>query len=263
MKVIDSPSGGLRGKGSVRVIDDKRIAVVLEEKDGKTHNIEITYDPGVKFATVGDWQVQDVDDVFIQLTPDLEDIQYIRPRNGLFFVSFSRFGAEEGELPTLRYYPRGKPFQGAKWENPERYAFFGLYKIIGAGEYTGMEIMDMLTYEFEWDENLEEFLVVGSERKKWHEQLLTTLNVFGFDIQRDELHPGEFVDAGGPSAIQNILPEIEDILQQRNKLGQMFVKDGWVQPDSIKPGPYGHTPQSYAQMMAGIVSTSELESEAV
>jgi len=188
------------------------------------------------------------------LTPDKLDIQYIRPRNGTFFVEFSRFGAEEGELPTIRYDEGGKPFPGAKWENPERNKCYPLYEVINVGPYEGMECLDVLTYEFEWDEILEEFTIVGSVRKKWHDHLLTFLNVFGFDLQNDTLHyTGEDYDAGGPTTIPNVLPELEDILKSRRasgKLGQINLSDGWIDSKTMSTGPWGMTKETLQAAMS-------------
>lgn len=248
--VIESPSGGPRGEGRIEVLSDTQVQVFLKDKDGKTSVHILEYPQGVNMVKIGNWQLQAVTDVFVQLTQDKLDIQYIRPRNGTFYVEFVRFGAEEGELPTIRYDEGGKPFPGAKWENPERYKCYPLYEIVNLGQYEGMECLDVLTYEFEWDENLEEFAIVGSVRKKWHEHLITFLNVFGFDLQNDNLHyTGEEYDAGGPTTIANILPELEDILRSRKRLGQVTLGDGWIDSKSIGTGPFGMTKESLQAAM--------------
>ncbi len=256
MKVIESPSGGPRGKGALEVINETQVRVTIVDRDDKTFEYMLEYSQGVKMVQIADWQLQAVDNTFIQLTQDKLDIQYIRPRDGTFYMTFARFGAEEGELPTIRHDEGGKPFPGAKWENPERNKAYPLYTVINPGPYKGMEILDILTYEFEWDENLEEFTIVGSVRRKWHEHLLTVLNVFGFDLQNDTLHyTGEMYDAGGPTTIPNILPELEDIFKARNKLGQVTVANGWVDSKSIAPGPFGMTKESLEAAMAAVPAT--------
>ncbi len=242
MRIIDSPGAGLKGEGSVRVVNDTQVGVSIKDKEGKLHQLSLEYPQGVRLVKIGNWQLQSVNDVFIQLTPDSLDIRYIRPRNGTFYTEFSRFGAEEGELPTMRYAEAGKPFAAAKWENPERYYCFPLYEVFAAGEYTGMEILDILTYEFEWDENLDDWAIVGSPRKKWHTHFLTFLNVLGFDAQHDSfVYEGATFDAGGPTTIAYVLPELEELLVQRKKIAQVTVKDGWVQQDQLIPGPFGMT----------------------
>lgn len=254
VRVIDSPSGGTRGEGKVQIVDDKTVNITIVEKDQKQHNFSLAYED-VTLVTIGDWPLQNVEDVFVQMTPELDDIEYIRPRNGTFYVEFSHFGAEPGELPTIRHYERGKPFPTAKWENPERYASFALYKVLALGPYpsnspyVGMQIMDMLTYEWEWDENLDEWMLVGSERKKWHEQVITTLDVFGFDLQHDTLGMGELYDAGGPADIPNVLPELEDLLKSRSRLGVMELKNGWVQTDTIRRAQSGMTKAKLEQIL--------------
>lgn len=257
VKVIDSPSGGTRGEGRVEITGANTASVHIIDRDKKQHTFSLAYDQGIDKVLIGQWPLQAVDDVYVQMTPELDDIEYIRPRNGVFYVEFSRFGAEPGKLPTIRHYDAGKPFPTAKWDNPERYAYFALYTVLALGpypsnsEYIGMEIMDMTTYEWELDENLDEWLLVGSERKKWHEQVLATLNVFGFDLQHDQLGVGEMYDAGGPSEIPNILPELEDILKQRARLGVMELKNGWVQVDSIKLAQAGMNKEKLAQIISG------------
>lgn len=249
VKVIESPSGGPRGKGRVEVIDDTHVRVSVTDREEKTSVHQIEYPQGVDMVRIGNWKFQPVEDVFIQLTPDKEDIQYIRPRNGTFYLKFSRFGSEEGELPTIRYDEGGKPFAGAKWDNPERNKCYPLYEVINPGPYEGTELLDVLTYEFEYDENLEEFAIVGSVRKKWHEHLMTVLHVFGFDLQHDNLHYGDLYDAGGPTEIPNVLPQLEDIFRAANKLAQATLNDGWIDSKSIAPGPFGMTPESMRETM--------------
>ena len=245
MKVVDSPSGGPRGKGRIEVTSDTQIRVHITDREEKTSVHDLEFPQGVSMVKIGNWQLQAVEDVFIQLSEDKLDIKYIRPLNGTFYVEFARFGAEEGKLPTIRYAEGGKPFPGAKWENPERNKCYPLYEIINLGAYEGMEVLDVLTYEFEWDENLEEFAIVGSKRKKWHEHLLSVLNVFGFDMQHDELHyTEEAYDAGGPTTIPNVLSELEDILQSRKKLAQVTLGDGWIDSKTIGTGPFGMTKES-------------------
>ncbi len=242
MQIIDSPTGGLRGEGSVRIVNDIQAGVTIKEKDGKQHHLTLEYPQGVDLVQIGNWKLQDVEDVFIQLTSDKSDLRFIRPRNGTFYVQFARFGAEDGELPTILYSERGKPFVGAQWDNPERYRYYVLYEIFAGQQFSGMEILDILTYEFDYDENIEDWAIVGSERKKWHSHNLTYLNVFGFDAQNDAfVYEGKTFDAGGPEPIAFVLPELEEILQARDKVGQVTVKDGWVTPELIIPGPFGMT----------------------
>jgi hypothetical protein len=264
MKIVDSPTGGLRGEGSVQVVNDTQVGITIKEKDGKQHHLTLEYPQGVKLVQIGNWQLQDVDDVFIQLTQDKSDIKFIRPRNGTFYTQFARFGAEEGELPTILYSEMGKPFAGAKWDNPARYRYYVLYEIFAAAQYSGMEILDVLTYEFEYDENIEDWVIVGSERKKWHTHNLTYLNVFGFDAQHDSFaFEGKTFDAGGPELIAFVLPELEEILQQRDRVGQVTVKDGWVTPELIIPGPFGMTKEALETAAAGAQAANEAERNAI
>ena len=256
-RVIDSPSAGTRGDGKVQVIDDKTIKVTIVDKEKKKQDFTLTYEQGVNMVQIGGWQLQSVDDVNIKMTPELDDIETISPRNGVFYVEFDQFGAEPGKLPTIRYKEEGKPFPTAKWENPERYLSYPLYKILAIGPYpahspyTGMNIMDFITYEWEWDDNLDEWLLVGSKRKKWHEHVLTTLDVFGFDLQHDNLGIGEMYDANGPAEIPNILPELEDIFKSRGRLVMVEMKDGWIQMDSIKRAQTGMTKEKLMNIVNG------------
>jgi len=256
-RVIDSPSAGTRGDGTVKVVDNHNVRIVIVDKEKKSHEFNLTYDQGVNMVSIGDWPLQSIEDVNIKMTPDLDDIETISPRNGVFYVEFDVFGAEPGKLPTIRYKEEGKPFPAAKWENPERYLSYPLYKILAVGPYPddspyiGMTIMDFLTYEWEWDENLEEWLIVGSKRRKWHEHLLSFLDVFGYDLQHDTLGMGEMYDAGGPAEIPNILPELEGILQERGRLAIVEMENGWIQSDSIKRAQAGMTKERLRSIVSG------------
>jgi len=183
---------------------------------------------------------------------DETDILYIRPRNGTFSVEFARFGAEPGEIPTIRF-DKPRDYQGDPWL-PARYKAFALYEAFAAGVYSGMEILDTLTYQFEYDEILEDFTIVESTRKKWREHFDTFLNVFGFDRQNDVFkYEGSGYDAGGDASIPNVLAELEEILQERKRIAQVTVVDGWVAQDQIIPGQFGMTREMLesAMKMAG------------
>ena len=246
-RVIDSPSVGTRGDGRVQIVDDNTVQVTIVDKDKKKHEFTLVYDQGVNMVQIDEWQLQNVDDVNIKMTAELDDIETISPRNGIFYVEFSQFGSEPGKLPTIRYKEEGKPYPTAKWENPERYLSYPLYRILAIGPYPshspydGMKIMDFVTYEWEWDENLEEWMLVGSKRKKWHDHVLNMLDVFGFDLQHDNLGIGEMYDANGPAEIPNILPELEDILVSRDRLVMVGMENGWIQMDSVKRAQAGMT----------------------
>lgn len=240
-KVIERPSGGPRGRGSIVVLNDTQVRVTITDREDKTIEKVLDFSQGVANVQIQNWQLQSADDLSISLTEDQLDFLYTpRPRNGTFHVEFSRFGAEEGELPTIRHDDK-KDYDGKPWL-PERYKMFALYEIIDPGPYQGMEILDSPTYEWEWDENLEEMTIVASKRKKFHAHAMVFLNVFGYDLQHDNLHyTGEQYDAGGDITIPNVLPELEDILRARKKLAQVTVVNGWVQEDGIQPASFGMT----------------------
>ena len=246
MQIIASPTAGLRGQGNIRVVSPTQVGVTLTDREGKVHQVSLEYPQGVNKVRIGKWQLQSVNDVYVQLTADRHDLQFVRPRNGTFYVQFSKFGAEDGALPTIRFDLEGKPFQGAKWDNPARFKCFPLYEVFGAGQYDGMEIMDILTYEFAWDKNLEDWAIVGSQKRKWHDHLLTVLNVFGFDPQHDTFqYLGENYEAadfeGNVYPVANILADLEELFRRKRKIAQVTVKDGWVQDKLIIPGPFGMT----------------------
>ncbi len=247
MKVIDSPSGGgPRGTGYIEVLDNTRVRVNVTDRDGKVTDKILEFSQGVENVRVKNWPLQSAKDLSISLTPDADDFVYTpRPRNGTFFVEFAGFGAEPGEFPTIRWEDK-KDYEGKPWL-PARLKAFALYEILNPGEVQGMQLLDTFTYEFEWDENLEEFTIVGSSRKKYHEHVMRFLNVFGFDLQNDQLHYGNLVTVevdGVEEEMPNVLVELEDIIKSRHRLAQVTVKDGWVQEESLIPGPYGMTKES-------------------
>ena len=242
MRTIEAPpTGGLRGSGDLKIVNETQVGVTIQDGEGKTHYKTLEYPQGVSMVSIRNWKMQEVQDVFVQLEPDEGDIRFIRPRNGTFYVEFARFGAEPGEPPTLRL-DKPKDYQGDPWL-PARLKAFGLYEIFGAGVYSGMEVLDMLTYQFQWDENLQDWDIVESTRKKWREHFDTVLNVFGFDRQHDTFaYEGEnYMPQNADVAVANVLAELGDILSQRKKIAQVTLKDGWVQQDLIIPGPFGMT----------------------
>ncbi len=253
--VSPPPTGGPRGRGNIKILSDTQVRVTITDREDKTVEKVLDFPQGIKNVQIRGWQLQDASDVSINLTDDEMDFLYTpRPRNGTFYVVFSRFGAEDGELPTIKHDEK-RDYEGKPWL-PERYKVFALYEVINPGPYKGMEILDSITYEWEWDEHLEEFTIVGSKRKKWHEHHLKFLNVFGYDLQHDNIHYVEpSYDAGGITDIHNILPELEDILQSRSKLGQVTVNKGWVQEDTILPGPFGMNRESLEAAMEIVPAT--------
>jgi len=252
MKVIDSPGGGgPRGTGYIEVLDNTHVRVNVTNRDGEVTDKVLEFPQGVENVRVKNWPLQSAKDLSISLTPDGEDFMYTpRPRNGQFFVKFVGFGAEPGELPTIRWETK-KDFEGKPWL-PARLKTFALYEILNPGEVKGMQLLDTITYEFEWDENLEEFTIVGSKRKKYHEHVLRFLNVFGFDMQNDTFHYGNLVNVevdGVEEEMPNVLVELEDMLKSEKRIAQVVVEDGWVQEETLQPGPYGVTEESLALLL--------------
>lgn len=248
MKVTEPKGrGGPKGHGRVNIISDTRVGVTLTDADGKVSNYQIEYPQGVELVRIDNWKLQEVEDVFIQLTPDKDDIQYIRPLNGTFMSVFVGFGAEEGKLPTIRWQDK-RDYKGDPWL-PERYQFFPLLEVVASPPYTGMRILAGMTYEFDWDENLEEIAIVGNTKKR-HDHFMAFLRVYGFDLENDNFADvGTFTETNAkesaelPNEVINILPELEEILFSRSRLGQVTVENGWVREDegTIAPAPVGLT----------------------
>lgn len=237
--VDPEPMGGPRGNGRVEVLSPTSVKVTITDREKNTNQYIIQYPQGVSMVKIGEWQLQAVDNVFVQLTPDKEEILYIRPLSGKFYIQFAGFGAEPGQLPTIRFQEK-REYQGRPWL-PERYECYPLYEVIAGGIYSGMMIVDRITYEWEYDENLEEFAHIG-QKPSLHEAATTFLNVFGFEWQTDNLHyTAENYDAGGPTNIANVLPELEDILKSRKKIAQVSVENGFTVKESLDHGPYGMT----------------------
>ena len=239
---------GPRGKGEVRILpvksagkpsEWKEIKVTIFDDDGWKEVYSI--DPESVTKNFGGWDLQPVKDVFIELTPDEENIRSIRPFEGTYLFEFDRFAArqdqETGEslAPTIKHKPSEKVNlpTGASWTNPPHDQFFAILKVKGSEigkptNYDGMEAVKVLVYQFERNPDTG-MVEIMWDRKFWYDQLINFLDVVGFDYDADTLSPSE-----------NVLGELQDILQRRNGIFRGTFQNGWLNRE-LDDAPVGIT----------------------
>lgn len=235
---------GPRGKGQVSILpvananknksEWKDVKVVIFDED----NYKTVYhlDPEEVTTEFGDWNLQPIKDVYIELTPDEENIRSIRPWAGKYILSFDRFAARQNEdgsmmAPTIKHKPAERvtiQSTGASWTNPPHDEFYAILKVrateIGKkSSFDGMEVVKPLVYMFERNPDTGLVEIVW-DRKFWYDQLANFLTLTGFDWDADNLTPSE-----------NVLGELQDILQERDEIFRGNFSKGWLDRDLDDP----------------------------
>ena len=228
---------GPRGRGSIATLpveavtpeDWKEIKVTIFDKEGFKEVFRL--DPADVTREFGSWILKPINDVFIELTAEEDNIKSVRPLEGTFLLRFSRFAArvdaETGQAlaPTIKNKDAERvtiPATGASWTNPPHSEFYAILRVeateIGKEtELAGMEAVRPLVYMFE--RNPQTGLVdIVWDRKIWYDQLINFLTVTGYDFDADSLTPSE-----------NVLGELQNILQGRNVAFRGTFADGWLQ----------------------------------
>lgn len=229
---------GPRGKGSIAILPQtaankssdhwREVKVVIFDKDD--YKTVYHLDPEDITTEFGDWTLKPVKDVYIELTPDEEDIRSVRPWEGRYLLQFERFAARQDQesgamlAPTIKHKPQEKVVirtTGASWVNPPHDEFYAILKIkaseIGKkSSFDGIEVVKPLVYMFERNPDTGLVEIVW-ERKFWYDQLENFLTLTGYDWDADNLTPSE-----------NVLGELQEILASRSKLVRGNFSNGWL-----------------------------------
>ena len=228
-------SYGPRGKGSISILPVKNakqsrenwndVKVVIHENGEK--NV-YHLDPDDLTTEFGDWSLETISDVRVELTHDEENLRSVRPWEGTYILEFDRFVArldEKGNpmAPTIKH-KMAKQVNlpdGRSWTNPPYDEFYAILKI-RAGEigkpspFDGMEVLKPLAYMFERDATTG-LVEIAWTRKRWYEELENFMTLAGYDWDADNLTPSE-----------NVLGELQEILQARAEIFRGTFKDGWL-----------------------------------
>jgi len=233
---------GPRGRGSISILpvkaantptDWKEVKItIFDEADGK----EIfRLEPEDLTKEFGQWALKPINDVFVELTPEEDNIKSVRPWEITSLLRFVRFASRIDKdtkvamAPTIKHKPAERvtiPKTGASWTNPPHDEFYAVLQVAASeigkkSEYDGMEAVRPLVYMFE--RNPDTGLVdIIWDRKFWYDQLINFLTVAGYDFDADSLTPSE-----------NVLGELQAILQKRNQVFRGTFTGGWLQRDLI------------------------------
>jgi len=235
---------GPRGRGSISVLPkahannpdkwtDIKVTLIDDAKQKTVYHL----DPEEVTREFGQWNLQSISDVYVELTPDEENIRTIRPFDGTFTLSFSHFAArqdqENGSLlaPTIKHKPAERVTikkTGASWTNPPHDQFFAILKIraseIGKKTpYDGLETVKVLVYQFELNPDTG-FMEIVWDRKFWYDQLENFLTLTGFDYDADTLTRSD-----------NVLAELQNILQDRDTIFRGSFSNGWLDRELDNP----------------------------
>jgi hypothetical protein len=235
---------GPRGKGNITILpvkelnnpdNWKEVKVTIFDEDGYKDVYHLTDIDGLT-KQFGDWKLQPIKDVYVELDADEEDIRSVRPFEGTFTLSFDRFVARQDEngsmlAPTIKHKPAERitiKKTNASWMNPPHDRFFAILKIraneIGKStEFDGMEVLKTLVYQFERNPDTGMMEIVW-ERKFWYDELAGFLTLTGYDWDADNLTPSE-----------NVLGELQEILQDRDTIFRGTFSNGWLNRDLDNP----------------------------
>ena len=139
------------------------------------------------------------------------------PSRGTHIVRFKRFTAREGVDPAPKVRAGGPRTRkdGRSWYADDKLVFTALFEIV-TGDFAGCELIHSLDYIFERDMDGTTFLNGGRAQVQSVEAFL---QLVGFDVNNDSL-----------TFTPNVLPDLEDILQERAEehVFQVEVEDGWT-----------------------------------
>jgi len=245
---------GPRGVGTIRMLPAsagkvqskwKEVRVTITDpKTGYKESYHLDAEDVTK--TFGSWRLRPTktgktpEQMYIELTPDEDDIRSVRPIEGKYLLKFDRMAArldpktDEMMAPTIKHKPQEKvgPLpNGASWTNPPYDEFYALLKIVASeigkkSPYDGIEVVKPVPYMFE--RNPDDGMVeIVYDRKFWSDQLTNFLIEFGFDMDADNLTPSE-----------NVLGEVQDILVRRSVPVRGEFQNGWLQR-VLEPAPVG------------------------
>ena len=236
---------GPRGKGHITVLPAKEannpdnwkeVKVTIFDSDGYKDVFHLTDVDDIN-KNFGDWKLQTIKDVYVELTPDEENIRSVRPFEGTFTLSFNHFAArkdqETGKMaaPTIKHKTAERvtiKTTGASWTNPPHDEFYAILKIRASEignktPYDGMETVKPLVYMFERNPDTGMVEIVW-DRKFWYDQLSNFLTMAGYDWDADNLSPSE-----------NVLGELQDILLDRAEIFRGTFTNGWLDRDLDNP----------------------------
>ena len=235
---------GPRGRGDITILPvksrndpDKWTDVKVRIFDEAGNKTVYHLDPEEVRKDFGEWSLKTISDVYIELTPDEENLRTVRPFEGTFTMSFSHFAArqdqENGSMlaPTIKHKPAERitiKKSGASWVNPPHDQFFAILRVraseIGKPTaFDGMEVVKVLVYQFERNPDTG-FMEIAWERKFWYDQLENFLTMAGYDYDADTL-----------SVSENVLGELQEILQERDTIFRGSFEGGWLQRDLDNP----------------------------
>lgn len=261
--IVTRGAFGPRGLGHIKVENGVITAIVYNKETGAMDQFRIrNEEPAGRMPNVDGWEIRDIVNVYLELSPDQQDIIGVRPADGSFNVEFVRIGRENRDgtgLFRLQHFNAGKPFPGAKWDNPDHNIFYVLYRIVAGGVYSNMIVMDRCVFEFEINNytNTVDIVQVANKRK-WHEHLMGTLVTHGFNPGIDSIRVG---------TPEDILEYFEDLFLNRSKGAQLTLKNGWVEGTSVRPLTMGYTleglraGESRADSNPVPISMAELEAQ--
>ena len=236
---------GPRGLGDITILPIKfrnqpdkweDVKVVIRDRDT---NEKMVYhlDPEEVRKDFGEWGLQTIKDVYVELTHDEENIRSVRPYEGIFTMSFSHFAARQDQdsgeslAPTIKHKPAERvtiKASGASWVNPPHDQFFAILRVraseIGKPTpFDGMEVVKVLVYQFERNADTG-FMEIVWDRKFWYDQLQQFLTLAGYDYDADTLIVSE-----------NVLGQLQEILQDRDEIFRGTFEGGWLQRDLDNP----------------------------
>jgi hypothetical protein len=143
----------------------------------------------------------------IKLNNDEKSIYSISPQNGQFLVKVKKFVSKEGVPPTPKFM--------RDWKYPD-HVFFVLLEIVGGLESCiGMEILLMVPYRFDEDED------GNTKYTKWNDRSNT--------VKTDQFltYSGGW-DVGALKFDDNLLPAFQKRILKADKTFGVIVKNGFV-----------------------------------
>jgi hypothetical protein len=200
------------GKAEVRVLKDV-VKVLFADEDGFVREFPREDVEGVVYSAK---------EVFVSLNKDGTIVRSIRPYAGTYIVRFQKFFAMPDEKPTTfdevarKVEFTDKEGKKKSFMAPARTVFTALLEVVAPSElYDGAIYPYRAPYAVDRDMTTGNFMIAGSPRNC--QQMKDFLEKFGYDFNEDSLPHSS-----------NILPQLEEILQERDKSMFGIVQKGYI-----------------------------------
>lgn len=217
---------GPAGKAEVRLLKDT-LKIIMEDNP----------QPYEFLAEEYPYKVLTGKNLYVALSADEGSIIAIRPYAGTYPVRFFGITHQEGEPPSYKEeaarivsYKDKNTGQQKSFPAPARLVFFSLLEIV-AGVEEGICYPFKVPYAVDRNAQTGNMMISGAPSDA--KAMRAFMEMWGYDFMNDEI-----------AFSSNILPELENLLKNRDTLMLVNVEKGWINKDGFSNLPPGYNPRA-------------------